>query len=151
MENVWIAIIVACTTLVTSTIAPVVMAYVTWRTARSDRRADWLRQDEVARRVKQVALDQAQQAVDTVAGLKSNSQKLDVVHSLVNSQLQAALQAEHDALVAQLVLIRELVAVRTGEGTGPFPETLATIERISTRVNELAHIIEERNSRAPPR
>jgi hypothetical protein len=144
MENLWIAIVVACTTLITSTIAPVAVGYFSYSTRKRERIADWARQDEVARRVAQVAQNQSTQAKITSAEIARNSDKLDVVHSLVNSQLQAALQAEHDALVVQLTLMNEIMAMRSGKGTGPTEEALAAIKKVEARIAELESIIRER-------
>lgn len=148
MENFYIAITVALTTLVTSTLGPLSIAYLTYRTRRQERLEDWARQDEVARHAKDVALQQAAQARITTTEIARNSDKLDVVHSLVNSQLQAALQAEHDALVVQLALMKEMMAMRSGGGTTP--EALAAIEKVQERISELEVIIKERNAKALP-
>ncbi len=122
MENIVIAIVVAATTLVTSLIAPIAVGFFTYRVQRADRREDWARQDLVAQRARDVA-EAARSAAVVV------SEKLDLVHTLVNSQLTAALQAEHDALIGQL---------------SPDAPTTRGAEIIRGRIAELADILEKR-------
>ncbi len=122
MENIVIAAIVAITTLVTSLIAPIGVGFFTYRIQRADRREDWARQDMVAQRARDVAEAARLAALDV-------SEKLDMVHALVNSQLTAALQAEHDALLGQL---------------SPETPTTKAAEIIRGRIAELAFILEKR-------
>lgn len=98
--------------------------------ADSARRAEWKRQDEVADRaalvaqaasqaataaaeaVKHVA-DLAKQArIDAAADAKTMIGKIDVVHTLVNSQMTSAMQAEYDATVRELALMVEVGEMR---------------------------------------
>jgi hypothetical protein len=141
LENFYIAVTVALTTLVTSTIGPVVIAIVNYRTARADKLIEWARQDEVARRLEAHAVDAKEQRETLAAQAETHrdvmDKKLDVVHSLVNSQLQAALAAEHDALEGQLTLITELIELRKTQGASPSEETIKTIEKITQRLDEL--------------
>ncbi len=74
-ENIVLALIVAATTGITTTIAPVAMALVTARQARKDRQEDYARQDAVAAKAAQVA-----HALQEQGGQ---------IHELVNSNLTA--------------------------------------------------------------
>lgn len=108
------------------------MAMLTHSYRRADRAEDYRRQDEIAARVRVVATrvddvasdlsrvnrDVASKVAETAASLAaSNHQitlqasvvngKLDVIHTLVNSTLSAAIQAELDALICLLALMKD--------------------------------------------
>jgi hypothetical protein len=139
------------TVLLTGTLAPVTIAIVQYRIGRAERRETNARLDEVARQAKDVAHSQATVAEAAKQATIVVSDKLDVVHGLVNSQLSAALQAEHDALVAQLALMGELIAERKGEkGEIPTAHTLAVMETISNRIAELKTLLADRQAKTPP-
>ncbi len=74
-ENIILALIVAATTGITTTIAPVAMAILTARQGRKDRQEDYARQDAVAARAALVA-----HTLQTQGGQ---------IHELVNSNLTA--------------------------------------------------------------
>ncbi len=137
--ELWIAIVVATTTLITSMIAPIAVGYATYRIQRADRREDYARQDLVAQRARAVADSAAQVSEAARQATVVVSDKLDVVHSLVNSQLTAALMAEHDALVGQL---------------SPNAPTTEAVKIIKNRIDELAQILKSRTLKAelyPPK
>lgn len=97
MENLWSVTIVAI-------IAPAIMAIILHLLRRSDRKADWARQDEVAERVRVVA--EEVKAAHTVV-----TQKLDTIQlqtdgnlSRVQTDLKIALEkiTSLQALVAEM-------------------------------------------------
>ncbi len=126
--------------IITAIISPVAVGGLQYFVRRAEIRHQEKREDVIANRVNQVAVDAR------ISALTANT-KLDTIHGLVNSQLSSALQSEHDALVGQLALMRELVAIRRGEGTGPSTETIATMDIISRRIAELVAVLADREAR----
>ena len=116
----WIAI-------VSMILAPVMLSYLTNRQRRAEKREDWKRQDEVARR-----LEIAQ---------KDNTHRLDEIHTLVNSDMTAARQSELNQTRLTLATMRKVVAISK---TPPSPEDLAAIESTESRILELETIIADR-------
>ncbi len=92
-EGIWLAMIVALTTAITTTVTPVTMALLTARAARADRREDWMRQDAVAAKAAEAAklLIAANQRVE--ASARGTTEKLDDIHVLVNSNMSALKEA----------------------------------------------------------
>ena len=98
--------------------------------AATKQRAEWARQDEVALKAAAVAKEASDAAIaaaaaaETVAKVAAAAQadaakaaatligKIDVVHTLVNSQMTSAMQAELDATIRELALMRELADMR---------------------------------------
>jgi len=98
--------------------------------AEAVKKAEWARQDEVAKQAAAVAKEasdaatSAAAAAETVAKVAKQAQldaakaaktmigKIDVVHTLVNSQMTSAMQAELDATIRELALMRELADMR---------------------------------------
>lgn len=166
MSAVWIAITVAV-------IGPFLLAWLQGRqrTAdmhaeaqlrREERAEDYARQDLVAerltRRNDEVAAKAQQVAIQTqtaaqlllqnnekvAAATKAANTKLDVIHTLVNSNMTSALQGQLDAHKAQLVTLRELIALRVTMGQSPDDETSAALLALETRVGALAANLRDR-------
>lgn len=123
MEVIIVAVIVA----ISSTIAPLLLAWISGRQRRAEKLEDYKRQDEVAARDK---------AID---------KKLDIIHTLVNSNMTKALQAELEAVLAQVVLLREVTRLK---GVAPTPELLDSMEVLDDRVSELTIQLKERANAA---
>jgi hypothetical protein len=158
MDAIWVALIVA----VGSTLSPLLVAYLTNRHRKAERLQDYARQDAVAARAATVArslLEQqeatAAQATETARRLleanqqvadaaKTANGKLDVIHTLVNSNMTAAMQSELDATTRELAMMNEVVALKKAAGHEPTPETLAALEATQQRVTELRSSLEER-------
>ena len=132
METVFIALIAAAAAV----IAPAILAYITGRQRRNEKREDYARQDQVADRVSDAA-KQAREAArllvasnalaaDTAAASAAvTNGKLDQIHTLVNSTLTAAIEAQLDATVEQLAMMRRALA---GDTTPPSRESMAALE-----------------------
>ena len=134
-EPVYIAVIVA----ISSMFGPVLMAWVTYRVQRAQRLEDWARQDEVARRVEQVATHAA-------AAAQTTSDKLDVIHTLVNSNMTAALQSEFDAVTRELVMMKEVILLNRASGQEPSVDALAAITTTEAKIAELSSILTDRKT-----
>ena len=132
------------------------------RLHREDRDAEWARQDEVAARAAQTAdaIAAAQQgAADRAAEaarllLENNERvaqtqletngKLDVIHTLVNSSMTAAMQSEFDAVTRELAMMREVVELKRATGMEPSTAALAAIDVTETKLSELADALDDR-------
>lgn len=141
--------------VVCSIIAPVVIALVGNRDRRLARSEDWARQDVIAERAQQYADAQAARQTliaERVAEVAAEAEKtsklqtarLEQIHTLVNSNLTAALQDQLDTRKENLVLLRESMAVKQYSGIAPSLETLAVIETASARIAELEAQMKDR-------
>jgi len=154
------AIVIAGFAMVSSMVTPWILSY----QRRSEKEQDYKRQDEVATKAakaSEVLLESQQQLVhqnDSTAALllKSNTKaeasakvqeaKLDQIHTLVNSNLTAAMQDQLDALKAMLVLLLETVDLKhaASPGAAPSKETVTTIAATKTKIAELSAQLEDR-------
>ena len=76
-------------------------------------------------------------------GLVINT-KLKVIHTLVNSNLSNAIQAEHDGLIRELAGLQELVSLKQAAGHEPSEETLAVIIATQERIKVLTTQLHDR-------
>lgn len=172
LSILWVALIA----IFTSITAPLLLAYVNNRQQRkakledaAEMRAakaeDYARQDKVAREAREVAaqaektarlLLENQQATaaaaDEVARLAAvNAEradvKLDQIHTLVNSQMTAARQAELDQTRAMLIVLKRVTALAALRGEHADPLDLEAIERTEKRIRELEAELAERLQR----
>jgi hypothetical protein len=132
-QQVFIALVVA----VSSTFGPVLIGWVAYFLRQKEKREEYARQDEVARR-----LESAQKATVAARGVMNN--KLDEIHELVNSNMTAALLSERSALNGQLTLMYEIIALRRMSRQEPSKETLLTIEDIKTKLATLTDTLKSR-------
>lgn len=70
--------------------------------------------------------------------------KLDVVHTLVNSDKTMALQIQHDGLVRELVLLRVVVDLHRNAGHEPTKEAVDEIGRTELQIADLEKLLAER-------
>lgn len=75
---------------------------------------------------------------------RTTNYKLDVIHTLVNSNMTAAMQAELDATVRQLALMREVTELKKTAGHDPSEETLAALELTRVKISELRAVLRDR-------
>lgn len=157
--NAAVVIIVA---LFASTIGPVTLAHLTGKQRMKEKIEDWRRQDEVARRADEVAHQLLEKQNETAAKTteaaellvennkvvaktaRVTNEKLDVIHTLVNSNMTAALQAELDATQAQAVLMREVLQLREDQGKEPNEEALSVLEALDANIQKLAANLKDR-------
>jgi len=132
------------------------------RMHREDREADWKRQDEVAERAEKAKLavlesqrlisDQATEAARLLLDTNKEVEKkqaetngmLNVIHTLVNSNMTAAMQAEFDATQRELAMMKEVMALKGAAGLEPTPEVLAAISSTQDKLAELASALSDR-------
>jgi hypothetical protein len=121
----------------------VIMAVVTYVVATRQKRADWQREDEVARRTEQVRIKEEERAATLLATNKQIAEqtakvtsKLDVIHALVDGGVTATLQTLLDSLRAQLVLLKKVP-----DHEKDTDEAIAVMEE---RIKGLAATVDER-------
>lgn len=162
-NTTWVVLIVA---VVASVIGPLLLAWLTGRQRRAEKIEDYRRQDEVAMRADEAtrvllesqernalradllakeAADRAEEVAQRLVDQHERTTeemngKLDVIHVLVNSNMTKAMQAELDATAAQLVLMREVIALREATGT-PSPNAAGDIAAVESKIKRLAGVI----------
>jgi hypothetical protein len=77
-------------------------------------------------------------------GNAENGGKLDVIHTLVNSTLTAAVESELDSVQQALASIIELVKIQRASGEEPAPETLAAIDAARIKIAHLQQQLADR-------
>jgi len=102
------------------------------RSRREDKEEDWARQDEVADKLVEQNEKVAKAAGETKAQLKE-------IHTLVNSNMTAAMQAQLVALKGQLVLMERLA-----ERTVSTEDELAAIKAVQGQISELEAALRDR-------
>jgi hypothetical protein len=75
---------------------------------------------------------------------KVTNVKLDVIHTLVNSSMTAAMQAELDATIRELAMMHEIVELKEAAGKKPLPVAERAITLTEGRIAELEHQLADR-------
>lgn len=118
--------------------SPILMSMLTNRNARALKMQDWARQDEVAAKAESAAARNASLIAElnqaTTEATRVTVGKLDVIHTLVNSTLTAAMQVALDGVKRELVLLEH--------DSNPDPALVAATTK---KIAELESIVEERN------
>jgi hypothetical protein len=150
-------------------VSPMAMSWLTNRNRRSEKMEDYARQDavaaqaataaallagkqeEIARATREAARllvasneRQATAASDIGDKLQEQSSALKVIHTLVNSSMTAAMQAEHDATQRELAMMHEVIDLKKLAGQDPGAIALAAIARTEGRLEELSAALQDR-------
>jgi len=133
---------------VSSAVAPLLVTIVTSYTRRRERAQDYERQDAVAAQVKKAAESLVQSNAVVAATAEVTNKKLDVIHILVNSNMTAAMQAELDATVREIAMMREVIALNRSAGREPHEEAVAAVEATEHKINELRANLSDRLTQA---
>jgi hypothetical protein len=142
--------------------SPIVMAWLTNRNARQMREEDYARQDVVAARLTR-RQDEAEAKAAEVAAqaavaaqllvdsnhkqeeiAKTQNAKLDQIHSLVNSNLTAAMQDQLDTRISNLALLVEAGDAKKAAGLPQNEETLGAIYQTRIKIDELTAKLADR-------
>jgi hypothetical protein len=147
---------------VCSPIGPALVAWVQSRNRRAEKKQDYAREDAVAKQAAEAArlLVERQDAIaaratETAKLLATNtaavaesaqrtSDKLDVIHVLVNSNMTAAMQAEFDATTREAAMIQEVMDLKRAAGTAPTVEALAALESARAKIAQLGATLADR-------
>ena len=128
----------------TSLISPTILAYFTNRARRADKKLDWQREDEVAARAKRTAELLVENNERVAKTAKETNLKLDQIHTLVNSNMTAAMRAELEATIQKLQLMREIVARDKADNIKVLPEALKAIADVEIKIGELTATLNDR-------
>src|SRR5688572_18678682 len=120
--------------MVISTFTTVFMAWWLNKSHQEERRIDIKRQDLVS--------------IQVVNASDITNEKLDTIHILVNSNMTAAMQAELDATVRELAMMREVISLNKAAGRKPSAEAIAALEMTQEKINELRSQLEDRGRQA---
>jgi len=160
--SIIVAVVSLVGVLAVGILAPAWLLSRTERIHHEDREADWARQDQVAAKAEKAAADLAKsqkmiadKAAEAAELLLANNErvartqqetngKLDVIHTLVNSNMTAAMQSEFDAVARELAMMREVAALKQAAGQEPSPETLAAISATEAKLHELDAALADR-------
>jgi hypothetical protein len=136
MTPVYVALIVA--------LGAAFSAWWNTRSRRKDKEQDWARQDAVAAQAAKAAelLLVANERVAQTAEVTNG--KLDVIHTLVNSNMTAAMQAQLVALQGQLVLMNRVATLKGEAGTKPNENEVAAIVAVEAQIAELGAALKDR-------
>jgi hypothetical protein len=136
-DAVLIAIIVAVPAVLTSVVAPVLIAWQQHRNRLEEKREDRAREDEVAAKL---------QASQTLVSDRTDitNRKLDKIHVLVNSNMTAAIQSELDAKIETAAIMRELIDLRRVPGKEPSAASLKALADIDNKIAELRAQLDDR-------
>jgi len=115
---------------------------------REDREAEWARQDELAARAAKAQKDLSEQAAKAARMLRDTADethsKLDVINTLVNGNMTAAMHSEYDAVARELAVMREIMELKKANGLEPSTAVLMAIAATETKLNELRAALEDR-------
>jgi hypothetical protein len=75
---------------------------------------------------------------------RHNTAQLNVIHTLVNSTLTAALQSELDATRRERMLLREIVVMRKDGGHDATDEQAGALEAIDRKIRDLTQAMVDR-------
>jgi hypothetical protein len=131
-----------------SVTAPLIVVHLTGRQRHREKEQDYARQDAVADEAARQQGAVREQAEEAARLLVENNRlvaeqgevvtgKLDVIHTLVNSNMTAAMQSERDAIGRELAMMKEVIALREAAGQEPTQEALAALRSTESRIMEL--------------
>lgn len=164
LNGIWLAVVASISAAITSTIAPILLGYFTYRQRRQEKRDEYERTDAVAAKAEEVAQQAAeaarlliesnkevatiarQAAAKTSAASAKTDGKLDEIHTLVNSNMTAAMQGELLATERELAMMAEVIDLKRAQGQQPTVEVLAALEVTKARVVELLTTLAERRA-----
>jgi len=160
--SIIVAVVSLIGVLAVGILAPAWLLARTEKIHHEDRQADWDRQDRVAEKAEKAAADLAasqkriaDKAEEAATLLLANNErvaatqqetngKLDVIHTLVNSNMTAAMQSEFDAVSRELAMMREVAALKQAAGQQPTGETTAAISVTEAKLHELDAALADR-------
>ena len=132
------------TAAMVSVIAPAVLSYMTGKQRMAEKKEDYRRQDEVAAQAREAArllLDANERVAETT--LETNK-KLEIIHTLVNSNMTSAIQEQLDARRLNLVMMEELIDIKQREGHDPSPDAIGAVLSARQRIEELTANLADR-------
>lgn len=138
--EVEVALIVA----VSATSGPLLLVWAQARILAKSKIEDYERQDEVAERAKEAAEALIQSQKDIVVATQDANGKLDVIHTLVNSNMTSEMKRALVATQGQLVLLERVIALNKAAGDKPTADNDATVKALEDQIAEMESALEER-------
>lgn len=132
------AILVA---LVVAILGPVILNVLNARARHKEKLEDWARQDEVAEKLLRANEVVALQSRDT-------QKKLEVIHTLVNSNMTAAMDAELHATEREYAMMLEVIDLKKTAGVEPTRTVLDQVAATEAKIAELRATMEDRLNQA---
>jgi uncharacterized membrane protein affecting hemolysin expression len=129
--------------LIVSLISPTVLAWINGRQRRADKQEDWARQDAVAAQAAEAASLLLAENKKVAESAQTTHDQLTQIHTLVNSNMTASMQADHDSTVLLLAALRANVALRGGEAN---EDTRVAIKTAEGRLAELEAQLTDRRA-----
>lgn len=144
--------------LIAGVLGPGVLAYITGRQRRDEKREDWARQDAVAAQAAEAAalLLENQtltlEATEEVARVAQESrvdvsEQLKEIHTLVNSDMTAALAVGLEQMTLLLAAQKDIIELHHLAGSALSIERAAELEATELRITEAQKIIAERSEK----
>ncbi len=141
--------------LLVSVVAPTILALITNRSRRADKAQDWARIDAVAAQAKAdavVAREGQEKAAQLLAEnnkivaetARDTTERLTVIHTLVNSNMTAAMQENLDATVRERVALKAQEAMLISFQHMVPPELSAAIALAEAKISELTIQLNDR-------
>ncbi len=103
-----------------------------------------IRQDDAAAKAAEAAALLLRSNERVAESTKITNAKLDTIHTLVNSNMTAAMQAELDATVRERAVIIELVNLKKNIGQENTVEALAALKAAEEKIEELTAVLSDR-------
>jgi|GEM_PF-2731212 hypothetical protein len=131
-------------TVVVAIVAPVILALILGWQQRRAKREDWAREDAVAAKAAEAArllLAANERVAETT---QVTNDKLDVIHTLVNSNVTKEMEARLEGSRREVAALREIVELRKQSGQDPTEEALAAILSTEEGVHELENDLADR-------
>jgi hypothetical protein len=140
--------------------SPVLLSVLNSRAQRKANLQEYKRQDQIADRLEKRQDAQAEKVEKAAALLVVSNRevadaakaasdvtiaRLDVIHTLVNSQMTAAIQSELDATEANVVLMREIIGLNSVAGRNPTEASMDAVKATEVRIRELRVTLAERH------
>ncbi len=124
------------TALLISIIAPSILAFIQNYFRKKEKQLDWKREDDVAEKAREAAklLLAANERVARNAEITNG--KLDVIHTLVNSQMTSAMESELTACIAQEALMMEIIDIKGGKSNHS-PKHEEALAELGLKISEL--------------
>ncbi len=127
------------TALLISIIAPSILAFIQNYFRKKEKQLDWKREDDVAEKAREAAklLLAANERVARNAEITNG--KLDVIHTLVNSQMTSAMESELTACIAQEALMMEIIDIKGGKSnqSNHSPKHEEALAELGLKISEL--------------
>ena len=125
------------TSVIISFIAPYFLAKQLNAARKLEKQEDWKREDDVRMQAQEAAKLLLEENKKVAAAAVLTNGKLDIIHTLVNSNMTAAMQSELDATIRELAMMKEVIGLKEAAGHSPSPDTLGAVKFTDKKIKEL--------------